>query len=95
MSWAVPCAATLSVVPTIAIALFGSTGGFCVISIVSIVFFVLTYGFGGNQESSILYQVGKRIEPLTMFFGLKWQAFLAFCASAIKYILICYALCTF
>lgn len=28
MSWAVPCAATLSVVPTIAIALFGSTAGF-------------------------------------------------------------------
>lgn len=149
MSWAVPCAATLSVVPTIAIALFGSTGGFCVIisiflfmflmmwtvykifgnslspkkervglimelppyhkpnvknilyvtfertldiflralrviSIVSIVFFVLTYGFGGNQESSILYQLGKLIEPVTMFFGLKWQAFLAFCASAIS-----------
>lgn len=149
MSWAVPCAATLSVVPTIAIALFGSTGGFCVIisiflfmflmmwtvykifgnslspkeervglimelppyhkpnvknilyvtfertldiflralrviSIVSIVFFVLTYGFGSNQESSILYQLGKLIEPVTMFFGLKWQAFLAFCASAIS-----------
>lgn len=32
MSWAVPCAATLSVVPTIAIALFGSTGGFLVLS---------------------------------------------------------------
>ena len=149
MSWAVPCAATLSVVPTIAIALFGSTGGFLVmvaiflfmflmmwvvykifgdslspkkervglimelppyhkpdwknilyvtfqrtfdifcralrvISLVSIVFFVLTYGFGGNQESSILYKVGVLIEPVTMFFGLKWQAFLAFCASAIS-----------
>ena len=140
MSWAVPCAATLSVVPTIAIALFGSTGGFLVIvsiflfmflmmwvvyrifgdslspkservglimelppyhkpdfrnilyvtfqrtfdifcralrviSIVSIVFFALTYG---------LYRFGKVIEPVTMFFGLKWQAFLAFCASAIS-----------
>lgn len=149
MSWAVPCAATLSVVPTIAIALFGSTGGFLiilsiflfmflmmwvvyrifgdslspkservglimelppyhkpdfrnilyvtfqrtfdifcralrVISIVSIVFFALTYGFGGNAESSILYRFGKIIEPVTMFFGLKWQAFLAFCASAIS-----------
>lgn len=149
MSWAVPCAATLSVVPTIAIALFGSTGGFLiilsiflfmflmmwvvyrifgdslspkservglimelppyhkpdfrnilyvtfqrtfdifcralrVISIVSIVFFALTYGFGGNAESSILYRFGKVIEPVTMFFGLKWQAFLAFCASAIS-----------
>lgn len=149
MSWAVPCAATLSVVPTIAIALFGSNGGFLVIisiflfmflmmwavykifgnslspkeervglimelppyhkpdfrnimyvtfqrtfdifcralrviSIVSIVFFALTYGFGGNAENSILYKIGVIIEPVTMFFGLKWQAFLAFCASAIS-----------
>lgn len=149
MSWAVPCAATLSVVPTIAIALFGSTGGFIVIvsiflfmflmmwavykifgdslspkkervglimelppyhrpnfknilyvtfqrtldiffralrviSLVSVVFFVLTYGFGGTQDSSILYRLGQLIEPVTMFFGLKWQAFLAFCASAIS-----------
>ena len=149
MSWAVPCAATLSVVPTIAIALFGSTGGFFVIlsiflfmflmmwvvykffgdslspkeervglimelppyhkpnfrnilyvtfqrtfdifcralrviTLVSIVFFALTYGFGGNAQSSILYRFGVLIEPVTMFFGLKWQAFLAFCASAIS-----------
>lgn len=149
MSWAVPCAATLSVVPTIAIALFGSTGGFLVIvsiflfmflmmwvvyrvfgnslspreervglimelppyhkpdfrnilyvtfqrtldiflralrviSIVSIVFFVLTYGTGGDPTNSILYRIGVVIEPVTLFFGLKWQAFLAFCASAIS-----------
>lgn len=149
MSWAVPCAATLSVVPTIAIALFGSTGGFLVIlsiflfmflmmwivyrvfgarlspkeervglimelppyhkpdfrnilyvtfqrtmdiflralrviTIVSVVFFVLTYGFGGSAESSILYKAGVLIEPVTIFFGLKWEAFLAFCASAIS-----------
>ena len=149
MSWAVPCAATLSVVPTIAIALFGSTGGFLVmvsiflvmflmmfavykvygsslapqkervglimelppyhkpalrstlyvtfertldiflralrvISLVSVVFFALTYGFGGNAENSLLYRFGVQIEPITLFFGLKWQAFLAFCASAIS-----------
>ena len=149
MSWAVPCAATLSVVPTIAIALFGGTGGFLVIvsiflfmflmmwivyrifgsslspkdervglimelppyhrpdfrnifyvtfrrtldifwralrviTIVSVVFFALTYGFGGTAENSILYHLGVIIEPVTMFFGLKWQAFLAFCASAIS-----------
>ena len=149
MSWAVPCAATLSVVPTIAIALFGSAGGFLVIvsiflfmflmmwivykvfgnslapkeervglimelppyhkpafrnilyvtfqrtldiflralrviSLVSIVFFVLTYGFGGSAENSILYKLGVLIEPVTRFFGMKWQAFLAFCASAIS-----------
>ena len=149
MSWAVPCAATLSVVPTIAIALFGSVGGFAVIVsiflfmflmmwivykvfgdslspraervglimelppyhrpdvrnilyvtfqrtmdiffralrvifLVSVVFFLLTYGFGGSIEDSILYRIGVFIEPVTMFFGLKWQAFLAFCASAIS-----------
>lgn len=149
MSWAVPCAATLSVVPTIAIALFGSTGGFLVIvsifafmflmmflvykvfgnslapkgervglimemppyhkpdfrnivyvtfrrtmdiflralrviTLVSVVFFVLTYGFGGNEQNSILYKIGILIEPVTLFFGMKWEAFLAFCASAIS-----------
>lgn len=46
--------------------------------------FVLTYGFGGSVESSILYKVGVVIDPVTRFFGLKWQAFLAFCASAIS-----------
>ena len=55
-----------------------------VISLVSIVFFVLIYGFGGSAENSILYKLGVLIEPVTMFFGLKWQAFLAFCASAIS-----------
>ena len=149
MSWAVPCAATLSVVPTIAIALFGSTGGFLVmvsifafmflmmfivykvfgnslapkeervglimemppyhkpdirniiyvtfrrtadiflrairvITLVSIVFFILTYGFGGSEQNSILYRIGVFIEPVTLFFGMKWEAFLAFCASAIS-----------
>ena len=149
MSWAVPCAATLSVVPTIAIALFGSTGGFLVmvsifafmffmmfivykvygnslapkdervglimelppyhkpdirnimyvtfrrtfdifmralrvITLVSVAFFIFTYGFGGHEENSILYRIGVFIEPVTMFFGMKWEAFLAFCASAIS-----------
>lgn len=149
MSWAVPCGATLSVVPMIAITLFGSGGGFLVIvsifvlmffmmwivykifgnklspkaervgmimelppyhkpnfrntlyvtfertfdifiralrviTLVSVVFFILTYGFGGNAESSILYRLGVIIEPVTLFFGMKWQAFLAFLASAIS-----------
>ncbi len=41
MSWAVPCAATLSVVPTIAIALFGSTGGFLVIVSIFLFMFLM------------------------------------------------------
>ena len=125
MSWAVSCGATLSVVPMLAMALFGNTGGFLVIvsifvvmivelppyhkpnvrntlyvtfertvdifmralrviTIVSVVFFVLTYGFGGSAETSILYQLGVIIEPVTLFFGMKWEAFLAFLASAIS-----------
>ena len=149
MSWAVPCGATLSVVPMLAISLFGSTGGFLVvvsifvlmffmmwivyrifgnklspkaervgmimelppyhkpnvrntlyvtfertfdifvralrvITLVSVVFFILTYGFGGDTESSILYKLGVIIEPVTLFFGMKWQSFLAFLASAIS-----------
>lgn len=149
MSWAVPCGATLSVVPMLAITLFGSTGGFLVIvsifvlmffimwivyrifgnklspkeervgmimelppyhkpnvrntlyvtfertldifvralrviTLVSVVFFVLTYGFGGDAESSILYKLGVIIEPVTLFFGMKCQAFFAFLASAIS-----------
>ena len=43
-----------------------------------------TMAFGGSAENSILYKLGVLIEPVTMFFGLKWQAFLAFCASAIS-----------
>ncbi|WP_448903394.1 hypothetical protein [Eubacterium sp.] len=50
-----------------------------VITMVSIVFFILTYGFGGNEKNSILYRIGVLIEPVTMFFGMKWEAFLAFC----------------
>lgn len=55
-----------------------------VISVGSIVFFVLTYGFGGNAQSSNLCRLGILIEPLTMFFGLKWQDLMAFCSSAIS-----------
>ena len=149
MSWAIPCATTLSVVSTLAIALFGSTGGFFVIisififmflmmflvykvfgnslapkqervglimelppyhkpnfknimyvtfrrtlyifvralsvlSHVSIIFFIITYGFGGNEQNSILYRIGVFIESITLFFGMKWEAFLAFCVSAIS-----------
>ena len=47
-------------------------------------FFVLTYGFGGNAQSSNLCRLGILIEPLTMFFGLKWQDLMAFCSSAIS-----------
>lgn len=55
MSWAVPCAATLSVVPTIAIALFGSTGGFLVILSIFLFMFLMMW---------IVYKVlGARLSP--------------------------------
>ncbi len=149
MSWAVPCAATLSVMPTIAITLFGTGGGFLVmvgilifmilmmlivyavfgrklapkeersglimelppyhkpniryvlymtfsktldiflralrvISLVSIVFFLLSCSFTGSADDSVLYRIGTVIEPVTGFFGLSWEAFMAFIASAIS-----------
>lgn len=55
MSWAVPCSATLSVVPTIAITLFGSTGGF--LAMVSIFLFMFLMMW-------IVYRVfGKSLAP--------------------------------
>lgn len=149
MSWAVPCAATLSVMPTIAITLFGTGGGFLVmmgillfmfammalvyflfgrklapkgtrvglimelppyhkpnlryvlattfsktadiflralkvITLVSVVFFLLSCSSTGSASDSILYKVGILIEPITRVFGMSWQAFMAFLASAIS-----------
>ena len=56
MSWAVPCAATLSVVPTIAIALFGSTGGFLVILSIFLFMFLMMW---------IVYRVfGAKLSPI-------------------------------
>lgn len=56
---------------------------FSVIMLVSIVFFFLSYS-GGNTEGSIIYKIGSAIEPVTHIFGLKWQAFAAFIASAVS-----------
>ena len=55
-----------------------------VISVVSIVFWILSYTNTGNVEDSIIYKVGYAIEPFTKFFGLSWQTFMAFITSAIS-----------
>ena len=47
--------------------------------IVSIVFYVLSYSFDG--KTSIMMTVGQAIDPATHFFGLTWQAFMAFISS--------------
>lgn len=53
-----------------------------VVFLISIVFFLLSYSRSGNIEESILYRVGTVIEPVTRFFGMGWQTFMAFVASA-------------
>ena len=55
-----------------------------VISVVSIVFWLLAYTSDGNVENSIIYKCGTFIEPFTKLFGLSWQTFMAFIASAIS-----------
>jgi ferrous iron transport protein B len=149
MAWAVPCAATWSIVPALAVTFFGPLGGTAVvigilvfmvvimalvnavfgkklspaenrvgmimelppyhkprwksmfamtfsrtleiffralrmIMLVSVVFFVLSFSTTGNPADSLIYKIGICIEPVTRFFGLGWQAFMAFIASMIS-----------
>lgn len=49
---------------------------------VCLVFWFLSYSSIG-VEGSVLYKVGTFIEPVTKFFGLSWQLFMAFIASSI------------
>jgi ferrous iron transport protein B len=55
-----------------------------VIFLVSLVFWLLTYSASGNPDTSLLYRVGRAIEPVTIIFGLTWQTFLAYFASMIS-----------
>lgn len=55
-----------------------------VITVVSVVFWFLSFTSTGNVEDSIIYKIGIAIEPFTRFFGLGWQTFMAFIASAIS-----------
>lgn len=50
---------------------------------VAVLFWLLSYTPDGNIENSMIYKVGILIEPITMLFGLKWQLFIAFLASAL------------
>lgn len=54
-----------------------------IIIIVAVFFWLLSYTPDGNITNSIIYKMGIFIEPVTMFFGLKWQLFIAFLASAL------------
>ncbi len=52
-----------------------------VILLVCGVFWLLSYSPSGN--GGILYTIGVAIEPVTKFFGMPWQLFLSYLASAI------------
>jgi len=54
-----------------------------VILLVAFVFWLLTFTKTGSMDGSVLYKVGKFIEPVTKIFGLSWQTFMAFLASSI------------
>lgn len=149
LAWAVPCGATFAVIPTLASAIFGSTGAmlvillifaimflhiiitakvfghklspveertglimelppyhkprwgnllrntlvrawdvfrkaFVVVVVVAAIFWLLTYSASGNVTGSILYKFGTAIEPVTKFFGLGWQTFIAFISSMLS-----------
>jgi ferrous iron transport protein B len=53
-----------------------------IIILVSVFFWALSYTSDGNVMHSIIYKIGITIEPVTMWFGLRWQTFMAFLASA-------------
>lgn len=53
-----------------------------VVLIVCGIFWLLSYG-GGSGDNSILEKIGVAIEPVTKFFGMPWQLFLAFIASSV------------
>lgn len=53
-----------------------------VVLLVCGIFWLLSYG-GRTGENSILEKFGLAIEPVTRFFGMPWQLFLAFIASSV------------
>ena len=53
-----------------------------IIILISVVFWSLSYTADGNVANSVIYKIGTFIEPATLWFGLRWQTFMAFLASA-------------
>ena len=52
------------------------------VTLVSILFYVLSFSKDGNVDNSLLYRIGTFIEPVTRFFGMGWQTFMAFVSGA-------------
>lgn len=57
---------------------------FVVVVVVSAIFWVLTYSSDGSAMNSVLYKFGTAIEPVTKFFGMGWQTFIAFLSSMVS-----------
>lgn len=57
---------------------------FVVVVIVAAVFWLLTYSSSGMAADSVIYKIGTAIEPVTKFFGMGWQTFLAFITSMVS-----------
>ena len=53
-----------------------------IIILISVGFWLLSFTPSGNISNSVIYKIGTFIEPVTRFFGLPWQLFMAFVASA-------------
>ncbi len=53
-----------------------------VVLLVCVIFWLLSYSFVPDADP-ILCRIGKAIEPVTKFFGMGWQLFMAFIASSV------------
>lgn len=53
----------------------------CIVMVVFVIMWALSYTADGNLSGSVLYRIGSMIEPVTMWFGLRWQTFIAWIAS--------------
>ena len=56
---------------------------FSVIILISVVMWLLSFSRDGNVENSIIYPIGKFLEPFSMIFGLDWRLFIAFLVAAL------------
>ena len=52
------------------------------VTLISLLFWALSYSGSGKIEDSVLYKVGTAIEPVTKFFGMGWRTFMAFLSGA-------------
>jgi ferrous iron transport protein B len=55
--------------------------GLKVVVVVAVIFWALSHSGDGSINGSIMHRIGTSIEPVTMWFGLRWQMFVAFLVS--------------